>query len=85
VTGKWVRGGERPKPAPGTILQLRPFELHGTPYYAVSFRLDADPESGAREARLSADMIYRDPAPGDRVLIQSVLSVVDKIERADDS
>jgi len=84
MTGKWVRGGERPKPAPGTILELRPFELHGTPYYAVVFRLDADPDAGAREARLSADMIYRDPAAGDRVLIQSVLSVVDKIERSDD-
>ncbi len=83
MSGKWVRGGERPKPVPATILQLRAYELHGTPYYAVLFRLDGDGDDGGREARLSADMIYANPAAGDRVLVQSVLNVVDRIERAE--
>lgn len=78
---KWVRGGERPKPFPGAIVDLRAFELHGTPYWAVLYRLDAD-EDRTREARLSADMVYDAPAAGDRVLITSVLGVVDRIERA---
>ena len=77
---KWVRGGEKPKPTPGTIVDLRPFELHGTPYWAVLYRLDSDGD-GAREARLSADMVYANPAAGDRVLVTSVLGVVDRIER----
>ena len=81
---KWVRGGERPKPFPGAIVDLRAFELHGTPYWAVLYRLDGDDAVGTgrtREARLSADMVYEAPAAGDRVLITSVLGVVDRIER----
>ena len=80
---KWVRGGERPRPRSGVIIDLRPYELHGTRYYAVRYRLDGDPETGAREARLSFDMIYEDAQPGDRVLIESVLGVVDRVLRAD--
>ncbi len=80
MSPKFVRGGDRPAGKPGTILQVRPFELHGTPYFAVLYRLDADPNA-AREARLSHDMIYADPRPGDEVLVASVLGVVDRIER----
>jgi hypothetical protein len=79
---KWVRGGERPKPQPGVIVDIRPYELHGTRYYAVLYRLEGDPDTGAREARLSFDMIYEGAHPGDRVLIESVLGVVDRIARA---
>jgi hypothetical protein len=31
---------------------------------------------------LSYDMIYDDPHPGDEVLVESVLGVVDRIQRA---
>ena len=79
---KWTRGGERPKPEAGVIVDVRPYELHGTRYFAVLYRLATDPEGGAREARLSFDMIYGDPRPGDRVLIESVLGVVDRMSRA---
>jgi hypothetical protein len=80
---KWVRGGERPKAQPGVIIDLRPYELHGTPYFAVRYRLDGDPQNGAREARLSFDMIYEGAQPGDRVLVESVLGVVDRVRRAE--
>ncbi|MBI5285363.1 MAG: hypothetical protein HY874_09740 [Chloroflexi bacterium] len=79
MSPKWVRGGERPRAQPGVILQLRPYELHGTRYYAVAYRLDADPADAAREARVSFDMIYDGAQPGDRILIESVLGVVDRI------
>jgi hypothetical protein len=80
VSGKWVRGGERPKGKPGVILQVRPYELHGTPYYQVILRLDDEPDR-AREARLSSDMIYDDPQPGDPVVVEAVLGVVDRVSR----
>ena len=80
MSPKFVRGGERPKPQSGTIAAVRPYELHGTRYYAVSYRLDADP-AAAREARLSFDMIYDDPQPGDHVLVQQILGVVDRITK----
>ena len=78
---KWVRGGEKPRPSAGTIVDLRGYELHGTPYWAVLYRLETDGDR-AREARLSADMVYADPSPGDHVLITAVLGVVERIERA---
>lgn len=78
---KWVRGGEKPAPVDGAIVDIRPFELHGTPYWAVLYRLDAEPEA-VREARLSADMVYDHPSPGDRVRITRILGVVDRIDRA---
>jgi hypothetical protein len=81
VSPKFVRGGERPQPQPGVIVDLRPYELHGTRYYAVLYQLDGD--EARREARLSFDMIHDDPQPGDHVLIQQILGVVDRITRAD--
>ena len=81
MSPNFVRGGEREAGKPGTILQVRPFELHGTPYFAVQYTLDAEP-TAAREARLSHDMIYADPQPGDAVLVAAVLGVVDRIEKA---
>lgn len=83
MSGKWVRGGEPARAVPGTILQLRPYELHGTRYYAVLYRLDSDPDTAAREARVSAEMIYGGAQPGDRVRIRSVLNVVDRIEKGE--
>ena len=80
MSPKFTRGGERPPGRPGTILQLRPYELHGTRYFAVLYRLDAEPDQ-AREARVSFEMIYDDPQPGDAVLIESVLGVVDRVQR----
>jgi hypothetical protein len=81
VSPKFVRGGERPKPQPGVIVDLRPYELHGTRYYAVLYQLDGD--DVRREARLSFDMIHDDPQPGDRVLVQQLLGVVDRMARAE--
>jgi hypothetical protein len=79
MSPKWVRGGERPKAQSGVLLQLRPYELHGTRYYAVAYRLDSGAPDAAREARVSFEMIYDGAQPGDRILIESVLGVVDRI------
>lgn len=80
MSGKFVRGGQRPPAKPATVLQVRPYELHGTRYFAVLYKLDAEPDQ-AREARLSFDMIYDDPRPGDAVLVESVLGVVDRVRK----
>ena len=82
MSPKFVRGGERPKPQPGTVAAARAYELHGTRYYQVIFQLDGEPDV-SREARLSFDMIYDDPQPGDRVLVQQILGVVDKMARVE--
>jgi hypothetical protein len=82
MTPKWVRGGERPAGQAGEIVDVRAYELHGTRYYALLYRVDASPEQ-AREARVSFDMIYDDPRAGDRVVVESVLGVVDRVRRLD--
>ena len=82
MSPKFVRGGERPKGQPAVIVDVRPYELHGTRYYALLYRLDTDPPDGAREARVSFEMIYADPAPGDRVLVQAIVGVVDRVTKA---
>jgi hypothetical protein len=82
VSQKYVRGGARPPGRPAELAALRPYELHGTLYYAVLLRFDDAPDE-PREARLSADMVYDAPAPGDRVLVEAVLGVVDRIVRAE--
>lgn len=79
---KWVRGGGKPSPQAGTLLQVRPFALHGMPYYALLFRLDSEPD-GVREARLSHEMLYAAPQAGDRVMVTMVLGVVDNMRPAD--
>lgn len=76
---RWVRGGERPPPVAGEIAGVRVFDLHGTRYYALLYRLVG--EERVREARLSAEMVYDAPAAGDRVWITSILGVVDRVER----
>ncbi len=80
MSGKWVRGGERPASREGVILQVHPFELHGTKYYRVLFQLDGE-RGRTREARLSYDMIYDAPKPRDRVLVDLVLGVVDQMRK----
>ena len=80
MSGKFVRGGQRPAGRPATILQVRAYELHGTRYFALQYAFDSEPDT-PREARLSHDMIYAEPRPGDDVMVQSVLGVVDHIER----
>lgn len=82
MPGKWVRGGERPPGRAGEIIDARAFELHGTPYYALLYRFDDDAPGVTREARLSAEMAYAEPRRGDRVIIDAVLGVVDRVRRA---
>ena len=80
MSGKFVRGGQRPAGRPATILQVRAYELHGTRYFAVQYALEGETDA-PRETRLSHDMIYGEPKPGDAVLVESVLGVVDRMTR----
>ena len=62
-----------------TLQAVRPYELHGIVYYQLLYALDTDPTP--REARLSHDMVYPDPQPGDRVDVHAILGVVDAVRR----
>jgi hypothetical protein len=62
-----------------TIQAVQPYELHGLTYYRLAFV--ADGEQQAREARLSHDMAYPDPATGDRIDVHTLLGIVDRVTR----
>ncbi|MFN8638106.1 MAG: hypothetical protein U0360_01305 [Dehalococcoidia bacterium] len=61
----------------GTVQAAQPYELHGTRYYQLIVLLDGEPRP--REARLSHDMAYPDPAPGDRVEVHAILGIIDNV------
>lgn len=67
-----------------TIQAIQPFQLHGVLYYQLAYVPDGDnaAPSPARVARVSHDMIYADPQPGDRVDVRAILGVVDRVVRA---
>ena len=64
-----------------TVQAVQPYQLHGTLYYQFSLLFDG--EERPRDARLSHDMAYREPAAGDRVDVHSILGIIDGVRRLD--
>ena len=64
-----------------TIHAVQPYDLHGLRYYRLLYVVDG--EAQPREARLSHDMAYPDPASGDRVDVHAILGIVDRVTRID--
>ena len=62
-----------------TVHAVQPYELHGTRYYAIRYVVEG--EQQVREARLSHDMAYADPQPGDRVDVHALLGIVDRVTK----
>lgn len=60
-----------------TVQAVQPYELHGTRYYRLILLFDGEPRP--REARLSHDMAYADPAAGDRVEVHAILGIIDNV------
>ncbi len=60
-----------------TIQAVQPYDLHGVRYYALRYLVDGDQQ--LREARVSHDMVYPDPQPGDRVDVRAILGIVDRV------
>lgn len=60
---------------------VMPYELHGTRYYQIVFVPDG--EQRPQQARLSHDMVYPDPSPGDAVDVHAILGIVDRIRRVE--
>ena len=65
----------------GTVQAVQPYQLHGTLYYRLLVLLDG--ESTPRDLRLSHDMAYPEPAPGDRVEVHAILGIVDGVRRVE--
>jgi len=62
---------------------VMPYELHGTRYYQLIYLPDGQEQS--QQARLSHDMVYADPRPGDAIEVHAILGIVDRIDRVDEA
>lgn len=63
------------------LKKVRPFEIHGARFYEIEFSLPGDPPDSARRARISNNLIYDQPAPGDRVTIEILMGNVNRVSR----
>ena len=63
------------------VLQaVQPYELHGVRYYQFQY---VGEDGQPQQARLSHDMTYSDPQPGDAVEIHAILGIVDRVTRVE--
>jgi len=67
-----------------TVLKLvRPLQIHGAGFVEIGFSLPSDPPESLRRAKISDNLIYRDPRPGDRVKISILLGNVTRIRKVE--
>ena len=59
---------------------IQPYDLHGVRYYQIQY-VGADGQP--RQARLSHDMAYVNPQPGDEVEVHAILGIVDRVTRVE--
>ena len=62
------------------IRKVSPYELHGVRYYQL-FLSYLDAPERMQEVRLSHDMVYSEPADGDPVTVETLLSMVTEVRK----
>jgi hypothetical protein len=62
------------------IQKVNPYELHGVRYFQILLTYEDTPDR-INEVRLAHDMVYAEPAEGDSVKVEALLSVVTGIAR----
>ncbi|MEI6136642.1 MAG: hypothetical protein WCQ48_04410 [Chloroflexota bacterium] len=63
------------------VLQaVQPYELHGVLYYQLQY---VGPDGRPQRARISHDMGYKNPQPGDEVEVHAILGIVDRVTRVE--
>jgi hypothetical protein len=65
------------------IRKVNPYELHGVRHYQIFLSFDDTPES-VREVRLAHDAVYASPSDGDRVSVETLLSMVTEVRKKAD-
>ena len=68
----------------GVLKELRPFAIHGSPFYDVYFQLAGQPEGQIGSGRIGTESIYPDARSGDRVRLHFLMNVLVRVERAEE-
>ncbi len=61
------------------IKVVRSFQVHGARFVEIGFSLPDDPRESIRRARVSDNLIYPDPKPGERVKIAMLMGNVSRV------
>ncbi len=70
-------------PREATIQKVNPYELHGVLHYQMFLAFEDTPDS-LREVRLAHDAVYASPCDGDRVTVETLLSMITAVKKKDD-
>jgi hypothetical protein len=70
-------------PREAIIRKVNPYELHGVRYYQIFLAFEDTPDS-LREVRLAHDAVYASPCDGDRVIVETLLSMITGVKKMDD-
>jgi hypothetical protein len=63
------------------IVKVNPYDLHGVRWYQL-FLAYTDNPGVVSEVRLSHDVVYPEPTDGDKVSVDSILSIVTEVKKA---
>ena len=70
-------------PRTAIIQKVNPYELHGVLHYQMFLSFEDTPDS-VREVRLAHDAVYASPCDGDRVIVETLLSMITDVKKMDD-
>ncbi|GAB4251976.1 MAG: hypothetical protein Kow00109_27600 [Acidobacteriota bacterium] len=65
----------------GVVRTVRPYQIHGARFYELGLALEGDPPDTVRRVRVSDNLAYRDPQPGDAVRVAFVMGNVLRIAK----
>lgn len=67
------------------LRSVKPCQVHGARFFDIGFSFTADPPESRRRARISDNLIYSNPRPGDRVLVQVLMGNVSRVSLQEES
>ncbi len=62
------------------LAAVQPYEIHGSRYFRIAYAFTDAPDQ-ITEGRVAAESIYKDPQPGDRVDIRTLLGIIDDVKK----
>lgn len=58
------------------------YEFHGILYFELRYVLDADAKREVRLERVASHIVYENPLPGDRIVLERLMGHIHKVARA---
>jgi hypothetical protein len=66
----------------GTLLEVHHADIHGQPNLLLVYAIEDDP--ALQEAQLATTSVYREPRPGDSIVVHRVMGEAVEVRKAED-